>query len=125
MRVRQAARAADDGYSCSLVPGLRASADAERLAAELAFAAGRLTELEAEPPGLYRELAREADREQALWSLMLLVYLSPLEDAEDPFDAIRGALTPWATGELPGLEGVALGPRSSHDPTRGTRTLEA
>ena len=31
MRVRQLARATDDGYRNGLVPGLKASADAERL----------------------------------------------------------------------------------------------
>jgi len=43
--VRQMARATDDGYRSPLVPGLKASTDAERLADELAFAATRLAEL--------------------------------------------------------------------------------
>ena len=43
---KKLARAADDGYRNPLVPGLRATADAERLAAALAAAAARL-----EPPG--------------------------------------------------------------------------
>ena len=33
--------------------------------------------------------------------------------------------TTWASGELPDLDDVVLGPRTSHDPARGTRTLEA
>src|SRR3954468_10373860 len=39
---RRVARAADDGYRNPLVPGLRATADAERLAAALAWADDRL-----------------------------------------------------------------------------------
>jgi hypothetical protein len=42
------ARAEDDGYRNSLVPGVRATADAQRLGAMLAAAAARL-----EPPGPY------------------------------------------------------------------------
>ena len=49
----------------ALVPGLRASADAERLADEVAFAAGRLALLAADPPGLYAEVAAEPDPEEA------------------------------------------------------------
>ncbi|HEY5316700.1 MAG TPA: hypothetical protein VIJ20_01880, partial [Solirubrobacteraceae bacterium] len=38
MQVRRLARGADDGFHSSLVPGLKSSVDAERLAEELAFA---------------------------------------------------------------------------------------
>ena len=51
------ARAADDGYRNPLVPGLRATADAERLAAALAWADARL-----EPPGPHPAVAEEPDR---------------------------------------------------------------
>ena len=44
-------RAADDGFQSDLVPGVRASQDAERLAEEIAFASGRLLALAADPPG--------------------------------------------------------------------------
>src|SRR5829696_117425 len=63
---RRLARAADDGYRHQLVPGLRATADAERLAAALLIAADRL-----EPPGPYEEVATEPDREQASWLAFL------------------------------------------------------
>src|SRR3954470_23748059 len=53
---RQLARAADDGYRNPLVPGLKATADAERLAVALTQAADRL-----EPPGAYPPLAAAAD----------------------------------------------------------------
>ena len=49
---RKLARAADDGYRNPLVPGLRATADAERLAVALTAAAERL-----EPPGPYPVIA--------------------------------------------------------------------
>src|SRR5215207_557264 len=63
---RKLARAADDGYRNALVPGLRATADAERLAAALAAATVRL-----EPPGPYPELAAEPDLEEATWLAFL------------------------------------------------------
>jgi hypothetical protein len=57
---RRLARPADDGYRNALAPGLRATADAERLAAALSAAAIRL-----QPPGPYPEVAAEPDQEQA------------------------------------------------------------
>ncbi len=125
LKVRRESRASDDGYRCSLVPGLRASADAGRLADELAFAQGRLDALGADPPGTYA-LARDAgDPEQGSWVALLTVYLSPLQDPADPFRSIRSALTEWSSGQLPDLDGVELGPRTSHDPARGDETLIA
>jgi hypothetical protein len=124
VRVRRADRPVADGYANGLVPGLRATPDARRLADELAFAAGRLVELEADPPGLYAEVAASPDAEEALWLAFLIAYLSPVE-GEDPWVGIREARTSWASGELPALDGVATGPRTAHAPERGTRTLEA
>jgi Alpha-glutamyl/putrescinyl thymine pyrophosphorylase clade 3 len=123
MRVRKMTQAADDGYRSDLVPGLKASADAERLAAELAFATARLAELAGEPPGLYARIGSESDREEALWLALLTAYLSPTED-DEPFAAISSAHVPWAGGELPNL-GVALGMRTSHEQAAGTRTVLA
>jgi hypothetical protein len=67
----------------------------------------------------------------------LIAYLSPL-DGEDPFVGIRSALAAgagdvrsgdgawgWRARELPVLDGVPLGPRTSHDPVRGVETLLA
>lgn len=124
VRVRRATQAADDGYRCQLVVGLKASADAERLAAELAFAAARLAELAADPPGAYAEIAAEPDPEEALWLAFLTAYLSPAEDAGDPFAGIRAAHAAWSSGELPALD-VARGPRTSHDPAGDARTVTA
>jgi hypothetical protein len=80
---KRLARAADDGYRNPLVPGLRATADAERLAAALAAAAARL-----EPPGPYPEVASEPDLEEATWLAFLLARGSD----ERPS---------WASGESP------------------------
>jgi hypothetical protein len=125
LTVRRLARGADDGYHSTLVLGLRSSADAGRLAEELAFAAHRLRRLEHDPPGLYREVADASlDIEERSWLAFLIAYLCPLE-GEDPFAEIERVRTSWASGELPELEGVQLGPRSAYDPARGARTLAA
>ena len=125
VRVRRLARGADDGYHSSLVPGLKSSSDAERLAQELAFAAGRLTRLAQDPPGLYAEVADPSDDlEERSWLAFLIAYLCPLNE-DDPFSAIRQVRTRWATGELPVLDDVRTGPRTAHEPDAGTRTLEA
>ena len=84
---RKLARAADDGYRNPLVPGLRATADAERLAGALVAAAARIA-----PPGPQPDLAAEPDLEQATW----LAFLRVLAGDE-------AAATPW--GEDPPLSG--------------------
>jgi hypothetical protein len=124
VRVRRLERAADDGYRSPLVPGLRASVDAERLAEELAFATHRLHRLSGDPPGLYAEVAGGADPEERAWLAFLIAYLGPL-DGEDPFAGIRAVRTTWASGELPSLDGAATGPRTAHEPARGDSTIVA
>ena len=94
-RHRALARAADDGYRNPLVPGLRATADAERLAAALARADARL-----EPPGPYPAVADEPDREEATWLAFLLALVRP--GAHELQDAIVAARPSWASGEVPG-----------------------
>src|SRR4051812_17519052 len=86
---RKLARAADDGYRNPLVPGLRATADAERLAVALTDAAARL-----EPPGPYPVLAEEPDLEQATWLGFLLALAGP-----ELRDALQAANPPWDGGE--------------------------
>jgi hypothetical protein len=88
---RRIARAADDGYRSPLAPGLRATADAERLAAALAAAAERLV-----PPGPYPELADEPDLEQASWLAFLLALAGP--DAPELQETLRGAPPAWHEG---------------------------
>jgi hypothetical protein len=124
--VKRMARAVEDGYESELVPGLKASEDARRFAAELAFATARLAELAADPPGLYAEAALAEDLEESLWLAFLIAHLSPLSGEGDPFETIRGARVPWTSGEPPRLgEGPVLGPRTTVDPKQPTRTSEA
>ena len=131
MRIRREGRAEEDGYSSTLIPGVRATVDASRLAQEIAFASSRLTLLGVEPPGLYGEARALAgsEIERASWICFLISYLSPLEDREDPFAGIREVLEQAPTltleGPLPTLEDIPLGPRSSHEPGRGADTLLA
>ncbi len=124
VRVRREARAADDGYRCLLVPGIRAEVEARRLAHEVAFACGRLALLRDDPPALYGEAASEPDIEEAAWLTFQIAHLSPVE-GDDPFAGIRTARTSWESGATPTIEGVPLGPRSSVDRARPARTLDA
>jgi hypothetical protein len=89
-------RAADDGYSNPLVPGLHGTADAERLAQAIGAAAARL-----EPPGPYESVATEPDREEATWLAFLLAVVGP--DAPELQAAVEAARPSWAGGEVPGL----------------------
>ncbi|HYZ81057.1 MAG TPA: hypothetical protein VE571_07300 [Solirubrobacteraceae bacterium] len=126
LKVRRLARGADDGYSSPLLPGLRSSEDAERLAEEFAFATARLQLLEVDPPGLYAEVANHReDIEERTWLAFLIAYIGPVDDEDDPFTYIRLVRTPWGLHEVPDLDGVRLGPRTAHDPSRGVRTIEA
>lgn len=133
VRVHREIRAQDDGYENPLVPGLHASDDAARLAEEIAFAVGRLLRMHAAPPGLFneiRDLASEGELERATWLCFLTIYLSPLQ-GDDPFAGVRLALERTDEGaqgrEYEGspLDGVPLGPRTSHDPARGSDTVHA
>jgi hypothetical protein len=125
MKVRRLRTAVDDGYRSPLVPGLKSSEEAARLADELAFAAGRLGTLASDPPGLYAEVADPGTgTEERTWLALLIAYLGPLDD-QDPFAAIRAVRTTWSSGELPMLDGVTSGPRAAYDPALGTRTLDA
>jgi hypothetical protein len=123
LRVHREQRSEDDGYRCELVPGLHSSQDAKRLVGEIGFASGRLLTLTAAPPSLYAEARECDDIEQATWMCLLAAYLSPLQGSQ-PFVGVRQALLcSWESATLPDLEDVPLGPRTSHDPARGTETL--
>jgi len=124
LRVRHVARDADDGFRSRLVPGVKGSDAAGRLAQEIALATARLAALAAAPMGLYAEVAQSADLEEATWLAFLIAYLGPLE-GEDPFAGVEAARTTWSSGALPQLDGVPLGLRTAHEPARGTATLEA
>jgi hypothetical protein len=123
--VRRLSRAAEDGYRSGLVPGLRSSADAQRLAEEMAFAATRLERLQSDPPGLYAEVADPSlALEERSWLAFLIAYLGPRDD-DEPFAGIEQARTAWSSGEPPRLDEVPLGPRTAHEAGRGLRTIDA
>jgi hypothetical protein len=150
VRIQREARAEDDGYGCALVPGLHASREAERLAEEIAFASGRLARMHAAPPDLFGEIRARASEgpegvERATWICFLTVYLSPLQ-GDDPFVGVRLVLErerelvqgrarengdgrdragEGGRGWDSPLDGVPLGPRTSHEPGRGSETLRA
>jgi hypothetical protein len=125
MTIRHETRSADDGFRTPAAPGLRSSADAQRLAEEIAHASARLTALVGEPPGLYAQVASEPDLEEATWLALLIAYIGPLEPPDDPFETVGDVRTGWQSGELPDLAGARLGPRSAHDEARGDSTLIA
>jgi hypothetical protein len=127
MTVRRLARAEDDGFHASLVPGLRSAADARRLADDLAFAETRCRALAEAAPGLYAELADDgADIEQRSWLAFEIAWLSPLAD-EEPFAAIDAARAPWEPdGDVsPDPELARSGPRGTWSPASGPRTAAA
>jgi hypothetical protein len=125
LRVRKLARGAEDGYRSSLAPGLRSSADADRLAQELAFAAGRLARLESDPPGLYATVGSGSeDIEERTWLAFLIAYLCPLED-DLPFAEIERLRPSWSSGESPDLSHARFGPRGAQDQPGSARALEA
>jgi hypothetical protein len=69
VRVQRLARGVEDGFRSPLVPGLKSSGDAERLAEEIAFATWRLSLMEqvaarrqvATVPEIWREIAAPGD----------------------------------------------------------------
>ena len=93
---RRLARAEDDGYRNALAPGLRATADAERLATALVLADARL-----QPPGPYPAVAGEHDRDEALWLAFLLALVGP--EAPDRQEALLETRPSWVSGEAPDL----------------------
>ena len=86
-------RATDDGWRSDLVPGVKATADAERLAGALTIAAARL-----DPPGPYPAVAEAAAVEAATWLAFLLAVAGPdrpelqqlLLEARPPLDGADG-----------------------------------
>ncbi|MBI5104908.1 MAG: hypothetical protein HZB46_07970 [Solirubrobacterales bacterium] len=118
MVTRRMQRAPDDGYEHDLVPGLRSSVDAARLADELALSDARLLALPNEP--FFAELAAEPDRDRAARVAFLTAYLWPVDGAEDPFASIRAVAADPAA-----LSSAQTGAMSSHDPAKGERVLDA
>ena len=124
-------RAVEDGYGSPLLPGLRASADAARLADEIAFSAGRLLVLRAEAPWAARPLRAGAlaDRRRissgATWTCFLTAYLLPVGRPGAVRAGIRQALQIRARRAARPLRDPA---RSAHLTRSGARrrgTLDA
>jgi hypothetical protein len=72
---RKLARAADDGYRNPLLPGLKATADAERLAGALTQA-----ELRLHSPGPHPVIAEIENLEDATWLAFLIALAPELEE---------------------------------------------
>src|SRR5215212_8315720 len=96
---RRYARAADDGYRNPLVPGLRATADAERLAAALAWADARL-----EFPGPHPAVAEEPVQDEAFWLAFLLALVPP--GAHELHEAIVASRPSWSGAQAPEIPGA-------------------
>jgi hypothetical protein len=96
---KRLARATDDGYRSLLAPGLRATADAHRLAAALGVAEARL-----EAPGPYPAVAHEPDLDEAAWLAFLLALVGP--DAPKVQEAVVATRPSWSSGEIPDLPGA-------------------
>jgi hypothetical protein len=125
MTVRRMQRGVEDGFRSELVPGLKSSADAERLADELAFAGTRLLALAADPPGLYAEVADPlSGLEERCWLAFLIAWLGP-RDADQPFAEIERVRTTWDSGQDPAVADVEPGPRGLRDRAQAGRTPAA
>jgi hypothetical protein len=125
--VSRVARAADDGYASELVMGLRASADAERLAVDIGRAVSALEALRSSPPEPLADaarLGREGEVEEGLWIAFLSSVIGP-GSGEDGFAGIERARTRWSDGELPDLDGVEFGAGGVGDAARFPQTVTA
>jgi len=118
LRVRRVARAADDGYHSGLVPGLHATADAEQLAEEIAFATGRLTELRTAPQGPFAEAATAADRDEGIRLAAEAVLRGDRSPYADEAAAERGLAALWAWLDRHGGPSTALDGDPSWTPQR-------
>lgn len=89
---RKLARAADDGYRNPLLPGMKATADAERLAGALTLAVERL-----QPPGPHPVIADIADLNDATWLAFLIALAPELEET------LTEARPSWSDRDLSAL----------------------
>ncbi|HTW11463.1 MAG TPA: hypothetical protein VME01_01860 [Solirubrobacteraceae bacterium] len=125
VRVRRLARGADDGFHSGLVPGLRSSEDAQRLAEEVAFAAARLDAIGGATSGPWHELQdARIDPEERSWLAFLIAYIGPL-NSDAPFASIEAVRSTWAAGADPAWDEVEPGPRSAFDRARCEATTSA
>lgn len=119
LRVRRLARGVEDGYSCRLVPGLRSSQDAARLADELGRSAMRLEALAGPVADPYVRVADPAaEAEERTWLACQIAFLGLPRDGEVPFGPLEGLATSWSSGDDPAPAEEDLGPRAVGDPAR-------
>ena len=85
MVTKRVARAADDGYRNPLIPGVKATIEAQYLALTIVDASKRL-----EYPGPHPAVAEQDDRSQAVWLAFLLALVGP-ENSELQDKIGRGA----------------------------------
>lgn len=128
--VRRLARAEDDGYDNDLVPGLRASADADRLARCLAAAAQDLDSMRAQPRALGAVAAELAPSAGPLDAAALTAGAGTPEARFDRAyerlarpgmgrpERVRLLIAAWAHGALPDVEPwtLRLGDAAASDP---------
>jgi len=85
---KQMDRATEDGFRNELIPGIKATADAERLGACIALSLGRLAF-----PGPHPAVSEEPDPEKASWLAFLLALAGP--DRPELQQAIVAARPDW------------------------------
>jgi hypothetical protein len=100
LKVRRLARGVEDGYRSPLVPGLKSSEDADRLAEELAFSATRLSLMEqvaagTDIPGIspaWREIAAPGDVAVRSQLAVSSVLAGPrgINSGDSPDDVVAG-----------------------------------
>jgi hypothetical protein len=127
MKVRRLARGTEDGFESALVPGLRSSEDADRLAEEIAFAAWRLELMEAvgagepaaEAPAVWLEIAAGGgDLEERTMQAFITVVTGPrgVGAGDERLAEARTAYDAWAARA--GSQSAAFTGESAWTPER-------
>jgi hypothetical protein len=105
VRVRRLARGVEDGYRSPLVPGLKSSEDAARLAEEIAFSATRLSLMEQLAAGesstvttsAWSEIAAPGDLEARTETAIRHVLDGPRSLNSGNRDSVFAGIEAWAT----------------------------
>ena len=125
VRVKRLARGVEDGFRSPLVPGLKSSHEAERLAEEIAFASWRLALMEqvatggavaASIPEVWCEIAASGDPEARSWVAFRLVLDGPRGLESGDRDSVLAGFEAW--GARSGSLAEAFGGDSSWTPER-------
>ena len=132
VKVRRLARGADDGFHSALVPGLKSSEDAARLAEEMAFATTRLLVMEAVAGGeshpdadpAWSEIAEDGDLELRTWTAIRYVLDGPRGlNSDDRAEETIAAFETW-TARAGSTEGAFTGEPSWTPERRFERLFE-